>query len=154
MTMPDVLDFPDMNDARSQLQLGGRHEPAGMSYGAALLTMLPLEGRKDDGAKNRLDLLPFAALEEVGKVLTHGAGKYAPDNWRKGMAWRRLIGAALRHVFAFAKGENLDPETGLSHLAHAICCLGFLLTYHLESIGSDDRVHESNRRSSDNGGKP
>jgi hypothetical protein len=125
--MADTLDFNGVECARSQLRL----DPAPAA-----------SGRKDDAAKNRLDLLPFAALEEVGKVLTHGAGKYAPDNWRKGMAWRRLIAAALRHIFAFARGEDRDPETGLSHLAHATCCLTFLLTYQLERLGQDDRAKE------------
>lgn len=94
---------------------------------------------KHDQSKTRLDLLPFAALEEVGAVLTLGAAKYSAHNWAKGTDWSRYLGATLRHVFAFARGENLDPETGRSHLAHAICCLLFLLTFQLESKGTDDR---------------
>lgn len=97
------------------------------------------EGRKDDQQKVRLDLLPFGALLEVGRVMTHGANRYGADNWLQGMAWRRLLGAALRHLFAFAMGEGRDPETGLSHLAHAACCCLFLLTYQLEGLGTDDR---------------
>ncbi len=130
MTMPDTLDFNGMSDARAQLRLGAK--PA-----------LPVhEGRKDDHAKPRTDLLPPGALLEVSKVLGSGADRYGADNWRKGMAWRRLIGACLRHVFAFARGEDRDPETGLSHLAHAGCCVLFLLTYQLESLGTDDRAKE------------
>jgi hypothetical protein len=60
-------------------------------------------------------------------------------NWRKGMAWHRLFGAALRHLWAWYRGEKADPETGLSHLAHAACCVLFLLTYELKGLGTDDR---------------
>lgn len=94
--------------------------------------------KKDDG-KNRLELLDPAWLEEVGKVLTFGAKKYEDHNWRKGFAWSRLFGAALRHIFAFVRGEDKDPETGLSHLAHASCCLMFLTNHYLTGIGTDDR---------------
>lgn len=85
-------------------------------------------GRKFDSEKTRLDLLPFRALEKVGEVLTYGAKKYEPDNWRHVEGWRwRYLGAVLRHIFAWQRGERLDPESGLPHLAHAACCVLFLL---------------------------
>lgn len=98
-----------------------------------------LEGRKDDSGKNRVDLLPVDALEEVSKVLTFGARKYADRNWEKGMAWSRVYGACIRHLWAFWRGEETDPESGLSHLAHAMCCVMFLLSYRLRSTPGDDR---------------
>lgn len=86
------------------------------------------EGLKLDAGKPRWDLLPFRALDEVAKVLEFGARKYAPDNWRKVDGWRwRYLGAALRHLAAFGTGERLDRESGLHHLAHAACCVLFLL---------------------------
>lgn len=103
------------------------------------------EGIKHDQEKIRTDLYSTLALEELAKVLTFGAKKYASDNWRLGMSWRRLIGAAIRHLFAFMRGEDNDPETGLSHLAHAMCCIMFLLEYVLTGNGSDDRWDERNR---------
>lgn len=96
-------------------------------------------GVKHDSGKVRVDLLSFEAMEEIAKVMTFGAGKYGDDNWRGGMAWRRLLGAGLRHLFAFSRGENLDPESGLPHLAHAGCCIMFLLEYYLTANGKDDR---------------
>lgn len=95
--------------------------------------------RKDDGNKPRYDLMPFDALDEVGRVFAFGATKYAAHNWCKGMAWGRLIAAACRHVGAFARGENNDPESGLSHLAHAACCVLMLLAYTKRGAGTDDR---------------
>ncbi len=84
-----------------------------------------LAGTKNDKEKVRLDLLPSKWIVGVGDVLTFGASKYAPNNWMKGIALSRLLGACLRHVFAFLGGEDKDPETGLSHLCHASCCLAF-----------------------------
>lgn len=94
---------------------------------------------KFDQQKPRMDLLPMDALLEVSKVLTFGAKKYAAHNWCAGMPWGRLLAAALRHIGAFMLGENKDPETGLSHLAHAACCILFLLAYEQRSAGTDDR---------------
>lgn len=82
---------------------------------------------KHDAGKQRLDLLPFDALLDVGRVLTHGAAKYPADNWRKCSEPRRYLGAALRHLFAHATGERMDPDSGLPHLAHAACNVLFLL---------------------------
>lgn len=83
---------------------------------------------KDDAGKVRLDLLPFAALEDVARVLEYGAEKYAPQGWRhlEG-GHERYVRAALRHLHAHAGGEMFDPESGLPHLAHAACSLLFAL---------------------------
>lgn len=85
-------------------------------------------GVKLDHGKARLELLQFRALAAVGRVLTFGAVKYAPDNWRKvdGLQ-RRYLGAALRHVFEFATGKRTDEESGEHVLAHAACCILFVL---------------------------
>jgi hypothetical protein len=97
-------------------------------------------GIKHDEGKPKYALLPWDAIEEVVKVLTYGENKYTPRNWEKGMSWSRPFSAAMRHLAAFwQRGEEMDPETGLSHLAHACCCVLFLLSYQLRWIGEDDR---------------
>jgi hypothetical protein len=84
-------------------------------------------GFKADSEKTRFDLLPWGPVEDVARVLTVGAQKYAPDNWQKVQeARRRYFAAAMRHLVAWEQGEIADPETGLPHLAHAGCCLLFL----------------------------
>lgn len=98
---------------------------------------------KFDEEKPSTDLLPTEALIEVSKVLGYGARKYEPENWRKGFIWSRLYAAALRHMFAWKEGQDLDDETSLNHIAHAICCLMFLLTSQLLGIGTDDRWRAS-----------
>lgn len=102
-------------------------------------TAPPTEGVKFDNDKPRTDLLPFDALEDISKVLAYGANKYAPRNWEKGMAWGRLLGAALRHGFRWGMGEDNDPESGLSHLSHMGCCVLMLSALVKRKVGTDDR---------------
>jgi len=84
-------------------------------------------GRKFDGGKLEYGLLPPYALKATVDVLTFGAQKYERDNWKKVPdSKRRYFDALQRHVWAWKEGEVLDPETGMHHLAHAMCCLMFL----------------------------
>lgn len=92
-----------------------------------LQTQLAQTGVKADDGKSRMDLLDPVALGVLAKVLTFGANKYAAHNWRKGIKQSRLIAALLRHVFAHLGGEDNDTESGLPHIAHAMCCCMFLL---------------------------
>jgi hypothetical protein len=62
-------------------------------------------------------------MEAIARVREFGAKKYDRDNWKKGFKVTRSIAACLRHVFLFLGGETNDSESGLSHLAHAVCCL-------------------------------
>lgn len=55
----------------------------------------------------------------LAEVLTFGAQKYAAHNWRKGIEVSRLLDATQRHLSAFIDGQDLDPESGISHLGHA-----------------------------------
>ena len=99
------------------------------------------EGRKDDSGKTPWHLMPPDALNQIAQVLEFGAGKYGDRNWEKGMNWSRPFAALMRHMWAWWRGEDRDPETGLSHLAHAGCCILFLLTYQGHATGKDDRPH-------------
>ena len=92
------------------------------------------EGIKYDSAKPRMNLLPPKAIMEVAKVLTFGAEKYDAENWRKlDDLQNRYTAGALRHIFAHMDGEKDDPESNISHLAHALCCLLFKLEIELEN---------------------
>jgi hypothetical protein len=101
-------------------------------------------GKKTDAGKLRWHLLPFDAVREVVKVLdlnAKPAGKYEERNWEKGIAYSRLYGAAMRHLTTwFQDREDKDSESELSHLAHAACCILFLLAYTLRGKNEfDDR---------------
>ena len=87
-----------------------------------------MPGLKYDSEKPRWDLLPLDIIEEIVKVLTIGAQKYDDDNWRKvENGKKRYYAAMMRHIKDYQSGEMLDPETGLPHLAHAGCCLIFIM---------------------------
>ena len=128
--LPGVFDPGTVREA-----VGARHSLKG-----AAGVDLSAQGTKFDEGKTRWDLFPYDALEEVGKVLTYGATKYADRNWEKGIRYGRCFGGLMRHARAWWMGEDLDPETGLSHLAHAICCALFLLSFTLRGQREfDDR---------------
>ena len=84
-------------------------------------------GRKFDGGKLQYGLLPPLALKATVEILTFGAEKYEPDNWKHVPdSKRRYFDAMQRHLWAWKEGEQNDSESGKNHLAHALCCLMFL----------------------------
>jgi hypothetical protein len=99
-------------------------------------------GHKADDVKIPCELLPPVALIEIAKVLQFGSKKYAAWNWAKGLSYTRVLGAILRHVFAYLMGEDKDPETGLSHVAHAACECLFILHYEKFKPEFDDRFRQ------------
>ena len=77
-------------------------------------------GMKDDKKKIRMELLPFDSVREVAKVMTHGAEKYEPDNWKK-VEVMRYVGAFLRHLVDWMLGETIDKDSGLRLTSHMAC---------------------------------
>lgn len=96
--------------------------------------------RYNDG-KNRVDLLPEFAVNQMAKVLTKGAEKYAENNWRKGMKWSNVMASLKRHTMAIERGEDYDKETGLLHAAHVMTNAAFLTEYYKIYPQGDDREH-------------
>jgi hypothetical protein len=103
------------------------------------------EGNKLDSHKVRIELLPPFALEKIAEVFTFGAKKYSEWNWAKGLKYSRIYGALLRHLFLWYKGENLDKETGKSHLYHAGCCVMMLIETEEFRKDLDDRPIHYNK---------
>jgi hypothetical protein len=93
-----------------------------------------MKGCKNDGLdgehpmKDRWELLPIECVEDVVKILTFGAKKYGPNSWQ-GVEEDRYYAALMRHLSASRQGELNDPESGLSHMAHAMCNVIFLLWF-------------------------
>ncbi|MBS3784929.1 MAG: hypothetical protein KGY78_10855 [Anaerolineae bacterium] len=93
-------------------------------------------GKKADAGKTRVDLIPGHVIEWIGWILQYGRHKYGDDeaarrNWRL-VDSRRLYGSVLRHLMAWEQGVINDEESGLPHLAHAICTLMQLCDKELE----------------------
>lgn len=96
---------------------------------------------KYDQGKDDLSMVSLELVSAVAKVRMFGMAKYARDNWKRGFKVTRSLSAALRHIFAFLSGQNNDPESGLCHLYHAVCCLEhaiYDLQHHPEN---DDRYN-------------
>jgi phage gp36-like protein len=91
-------------------------------------------GNKDDSLKLDWTLLPVQPVKAVLEVLAFGAKKYGRNNWQRiEQSQQRYLAAAMRHLTAVIDGEWLDDESGKPHLAHAGCCILFLLWFGKES---------------------
>lgn len=120
--MSDYTNTPEEDEAWAEaerrMEITGPNGNEGLHYPA---------GVKYDADKPMMDLIPPVMEMEVAHVLTFGAKKYGPENWRHVPDLRRrYIAAAKRHINALQQGEERDEETGLHHAAHAVCCLMFL----------------------------
>jgi hypothetical protein len=89
-----------------------------------------------------LGLIPPKAMEETAWVHGLGAEKYGPFNWRDtGVCASTYVNAILRHLNAWRDGEDLDPESGRTHLAHVACCCNILIdAAHCGTLDDDRNV--------------
>lgn len=92
-----------------------------------------MSGLKHDTGKTDLSIVPEALDYAAARALTFGASKYGRNNFKGGIDYTRILGAALRHLKAWNEREDNDPESGLSHLDHAIACLAMLAVYETTS---------------------
>ena len=101
--------------------------------------------RNYDDGKLRYDLLPARALAQIVNVFTYGAKKYTTEefdgarNWELGMPFHHHLGSMMRHIEAYRGGEDIDPESGCSHLAMAATRCMMLLELHDTHPALDDR---------------
>lgn len=102
-------------------------------------------GIKHDAGKAPISLIPVEAIIGEADVFGFGAKKYAKHNFRKGMDHSRVLDAAMRHLLAIVNGEDLDPESGLPHWAHARCCLAMYAFFQTNGVGVDDRYKPSTK---------
>ena len=90
--------------------------------------------------KPELHLVPPALSLHTAKVMSLGAKKYGPYNWRdKKVRLTIYLSAALRHILQKLDGEDLDPESGQPHEAHAAACMGIILDARACDCLIDDR---------------
>lgn len=132
---PDIYPRPSL--LGSEPCVAGEWPFEGPGFGEACKP--DAQGIKEDGGKPRYDLIDPEAMDALAQVLTFGANKYAAHNWRKGLSYTRLVAAALRHLFAFLRGQTMDPESGLPHVAHAMCNCMFLIWMTNNRKDLDDR---------------
>jgi len=103
---------------------------------------MPDQADKNDSEKIPVELVPAQFIEDIAKVLGHGAKKYGENNWRAGLPWTRIYGAALRHLLAWGRGEDVDKESGMSHLTHCATNLLFLILWKDSKPELDNRYEK------------
>lgn len=105
----------------------------------------PSDPKQGEGEKKiPFHTLPFAVLAEDAVAHGEGALKYGRHNWREGeVLASTYFAAALRHLFAWLEGEDLDPDSGLSHLTKARASLGVLRDAQIQGTAIDDRPRPS-----------
>lgn len=84
------------------------------------------QGLKYDTGKPKLHLIPIEALELMAAALEYGMHKYSKRNYEKGIAYTRLADAALRHLYKWIHKEDIDKESRLNHIGHALSNLAML----------------------------
>lgn len=100
----------------------------------------PRTGGEKGKKLERFDLIPVDALEELARAYGRGEAKYAARNWERGYAWSLSFAALMRHAWAWWRGEEVDPESGQSHIIHAAWHCLALYCYKRRGIGTDDRA--------------
>lgn len=110
-------------------------DSGGRKYEAAS----PTSGVKYDQGKPDYSLITRAMVEPMIRALMYGEKKYARGNFRNGFTNTRLAAAAMRHIMAYLDREDLDPESGVSHLGHAMAALGMLLDNEATGTSTDGR---------------
>ncbi|WP_308718953.1 dATP/dGTP diphosphohydrolase domain-containing protein [Komagataeibacter xylinus] len=109
----------------------------------------PTEDRAErhNHGKARLDYLPPDVMTALAEHMTKSMGpgkKYPERNWEKGMPLMTCYASLLRHLFAWAQGEDRDKESGSLHLVCVLWNAMAMVAYTLRGVGKDDRP-SSNR---------
>ncbi len=100
----------------------------------------PATGAQKGRKLAELGAIDLTALLRVAEVAGYGGRKYERGNYLKGYAWSWSFDALMRHLLAFWSGENVDPESGLPHMAHASWHTLALLAFTEHGLGTDDRI--------------
>ena len=117
------------------------------------LTFHPLREFNADGTKKAtnpkdavgirkapMSTVPAPVLAEVGVAMLEGASKYGRHNWRvAGVRASVYYDGVMRHLMAWWEGEDIDPDSGLSHVVKAITSLTVLRDAMLQEMWTDDR---------------
>lgn len=100
-------------------------------------------GTKHDSGKPSISLIPKEALWGMATAFTFGCKKYGAHNFKQGITYSRLADACYRHLSAFMDGEDIDADSGNSHLYHALASLAMLTFMHERRPKMDDRYKDS-----------
>jgi hypothetical protein len=90
--------------------------------------------------KAPLHCVPLPPLVELGLAFMEGGRKYGSHNYRAmGVKASVYFDAIMRHLFAWWEGQDVDEDSGVSHVTKAIACLFVLRDAQLNNKCDDDR---------------
>ena len=90
--------------------------------------------------KAPLSCVPASVLLETGTAMLEGASKYGRHNYRAvGVRASVYYDATMRHMMQWWEGEDIDPDSGLSHVTKAIASLVVLRDAMIQQKLTDDR---------------
>jgi len=136
----------ELEERRPPISFGKADNPDNgkiRDYGPSTDMIATDAGLRHNKGKIRYDLMEPFAIEELAKVFTKGAEKYAPNNWLKGLPWMEVVASLERHVAEFKRGEDFDEETGLYHMAHAAWNALALVSYYKHRPEFDNRYKKA-----------
>lgn len=107
--------------------------------------MSEVVGKKFDENKPHVSAIPKDAVFEAGLALGYGAKKYGDDNYKHGLSVKRTLGAAIRHIYQYLDGEDLDDESKLSHLGHAMASVAMTIYNVKNNPEFDDRFKKDKK---------
>jgi Domain of unknown function (DUF5664) len=94
--------------------------------------------------KAPLSCVPMNVVAEMGLGMLEGAAKYGRHNYRGvGVRTSVYFDAAMRHLISFWEGEDIDPDSGVHHVAKALVTLAVLRDSQLRGNCTDDRPPRS-----------
>ena len=96
--------------------------------------------------KAPMSTVPANVLAEVGVAMLEGACKYGRSNYRvAGVRSSVYYDAVMRHLFSWWEGEDIDPDSGMSHITKAITSLVVLRDAMIQDMATDDRPPRSKK---------
>jgi len=116
-----------------------------------MLTFHPIEDAKPTNPKDMVGVrkapmstVPASVLAEIGVAMLEGASKYGRHNYRAvGVRGSVYYDGTMRHLMAWWEGEDLDPDSGMSHITKAITSLVVLRDAMMQGKFTDDRPPRS-----------
>lgn len=100
------------------------------------------KGSKHDNGKAPIHMIPEDAILGMAEAFAYGAKKYDRFNYRKGIDLTRLTDSLMRHVLAYLKGEDIDPESGLHHTKHILANAAMIEFVRINRPEHDDRYKD------------
>lgn len=93
-----------------------------------------------------MSTVPANVMAEVGVAMLEGACKYGRSNYRvAGVRSSVYYDAVIRHLFSWWEGEDIDPDSGMSHITKAITSLVVLRDAMIQDMATDDRPPRSKK---------